>query len=92
MPYIIQQRRKALNRSIKPLAISVETDGDLNYAITSLVVAFIKKNGISYSVLARVIGTLTLVTHELQRRLIAPYEDHKIVENGDIEGYYNSTK
>ena len=45
----------------------------------------IKDKGESYSNYAECIAALECAKIELYRRKIAPYEDKKIEENGDIE-------
>ena len=58
-----------------------EQDGALNYTITRLVRGLYPTR---YFHLNRALGVLSAVAHELYRRGIAPYEDTKIKENGDV--------
>ena len=58
-----------------------EQDGALNYTITRIIK---KIYPIRYRHLNRALGVLTAVTQELYRRVIGPYEDEKIKENGDV--------
>lgn len=58
--------------------------GQLNYQVTSLVLAYLKENGTSYGTINAAIGVLECAKLELYRRIAAPYEDKKIAENGDV--------
>lgn len=90
MPYIKQEQRPEFS----PNAYGVpkaETEGQLNYQITELVSSFLsdpeppftRKN---YAKFNAAIGALECAKLELYRRLVAPYENDKIEENGDV--YY----
>ena len=87
MPYIRAENRERLDAHIDVLAARVYEPGELNYCITRLVLRFLKHRGVSYGSLAAVVGTLNLVSTELERRVINPYEDEKIAENGDVPEY-----
>ena len=60
----------------------VEPKGDLNYLLFS----YAKRNiSPSYNNYKELIGELHCVITEIERRLLAPYEEIKIQENGDVE-------
>lgn len=59
--------------------------GVLNYIIFKIVRRWIKQNGRKYFCFATIVGTMICSVLEIYRRLIAPYEDTKIAENGDVE-------
>ena len=80
MPYIKQEDRKDLNVS----GIFPETPGELNFVITSIVRDYLYDVGVSYVEINEVIGVLECVKLELYRRIAIPYEDRKILENGDV--------
>lgn len=62
-----------------------EVVGELNYNITEACIDFIEESGgLSYTNVQNVIGVLECVKLELYRRVLAPHEDLKIVENGDV--------
>lgn len=89
MPYIKQDRRLKLDPEINGLADTLnghlDSDkGDLNYSITQLVRAYLNAKGISYSTLSDVTGILNDVKTEFERRVVAPYEDEKILQNSDV--------
>lgn len=80
MPYIDQVIRKHMKTS----QLHVMIPGDLNYAITSLVNDYLGDHGVSYHTLNECIGVLECAKLELYRRIVAPYEDKKMKENGDV--------
>ena len=57
--------------------------GTLNYIITRLVVWYLGENP-NYERYNAAIGVLECAKQELYRRKIAPYEDEKCEENGDV--------
>ena len=58
-----------------------EVDGELNYVVTkTLKEIYIKR----YFHLNRAIGVLESIKQEFYRRVVAPYEDVKINESGDV--------
>ena len=80
MPYIRQERRDAIRAGARP-----QDAGELNFAITVLVDNYLNdKGGIRYAHLNEVIGAMDCAKLELYRRVVAPYEDQKIQENGDV--------
>ena len=84
MPYIKKEDRTEATE------LWPNTAGELNYAITMLCNAYIARNGgMSYAIGNEVVGVLECAKLELYRRKLAPYEDKKIAQNGDIEGYAN---
>jgi hypothetical protein len=87
MPYIKSNRRQDLDPLIDNLTTELKyTDnwqGDLNYTITKLIHSILQGN-INYSNINNAVGVLECAKLELYRRLAAPYEDTKIIENGDV--------
>jgi len=85
MPYIDAEARSRLDRGGRPA-----TPGELNYAVTKIVDEYlIQKGGIRYTHVNEVIGALECAKLELYRRVVAPYEDEKIIKAGDV---YNSAR
>lgn len=76
MPYIQKQQREYARRY-------PDTSGELNYAITVLVHQYLGDKP-NYQRFNDVIGALEGCKLELYRRKVAPYEDIKIKENGDV--------
>jgi hypothetical protein len=75
MPYITKDRR-GQNR--------LETAGDLNFAVTSLVNRYLVEQGLCYASINDVVGVLECAKLEVYRRLAGPYENQKIQQNGDV--------
>jgi len=83
MPYIKQERREDCNKVVGEMnCIDVKADGDLNYILYKYC-----KNSIepSYNNYKNYCAELRQCATEIERRLLAPYEDSKIEENGDVE-------
>lgn len=81
MPYIKPNDRPELTPFCSEYA---GTAGELNYQFTHLAQEYIKANGLSYQNINDVVGALEGAKVEFQRRVVAPYEDAKIKENGDV--------
>lgn len=79
MPYIRSlTRRKGLE------TVAVPTDvGELTCALTIRVLQFLPAHP-CFEDYAEALGALEATKLELYRRAIAPYEDRKIEENGDV--------
>jgi hypothetical protein len=80
MPYV----RKTVRESLDVGEFGPQCAGDLNYLFTKLAIAYVKEHGLSYQRLNDVVGALDGAKAEFQRRVVAPYEDTKIRENGDV--------
>jgi hypothetical protein len=83
MPYIKQENRFG-EEEMMYLLDDVNSDGDLNYLITSIIDAYLRHRGLKYDSINSAIGVLECAKLELYRRIAGPYEDKKIVENGDV--------
>lgn len=80
MPYIKKEDRDALlTRARGP-----QTQGELNYSITVLLIYYMNCKGKSYQTINDILGALDGASKEFYRRVAAPYEDTKIAENGDV--------
>jgi hypothetical protein len=97
MPYIKQEKREQVNTQLSSLIDSIVTasNGDvsalpgiLNYCVTVLIKttyrAVTKKPVLSYADHNSAVGMLECCKIELYRKDVAPYEDEKLVENGDV--------
>ena len=85
MPYVKQEARDRLHHLIEAFyATPLKDAGELNYIITSLVQTYVAGHGVSYQRFNDVMGALEGAKLELYRRGIAPYEDRKANENGDV--------
>lgn len=65
------------------------TPGELNYVITKLIDQYLKEEGLRYANINEVIGVLECAKLELYRRIAGPYEDKKIISNGDVYDIIN---
>jgi len=84
MPYIKQTWRKSMDGFLKAFESYLELrdfTGRLNYFLFKLA----KHNIHCYSDAQKFIGELECTKQEIYRRIIAPYEDKKIKENGDVK-------
>lgn len=87
MPYIKQDKRPLYKKEIDVLVKKLEKqslkeqDGDLNYIVTSIMKRLYKPRYFNYN---RALGVLEAIKQEYYRRAVAPYEDVKIRENGDV--------
>lgn len=90
MPYIEPKNRPKFDLEIENLASKVIAEGtegragNLNYSITTLLHKVLDSSRLGYSQYNEIIGMLECAKLELYRRKIAPYEDVKIEENGDV--------
>lgn len=94
MPYInanIRERIDPLNYKKLQCTHDASTLGELNYQITRLILHFMNPmshGGIDgeglYARATKVIGVLETAKLELYRRVLAPHEDIKKKENGDV--------
>ncbi len=85
MPYIAKDKRLFFDQHLKAIGPHTTSAGDLNYCITVLVHEYLRAHGQCYSVMNDCIGVLDAAKMEFYRRIVVPYEDEKIKENGDIE-------
>lgn len=82
MPYITAERKSELaSGQIPPEDLSA---GDLNYLVTGMAIMWVTHKKLNYENLNAAYGALTAAANEFYRRLVAPYEDRKIAENGDV--------
>lgn len=58
--------------------------GELNYLFTCIIRNYVRKHGLRYQQINDVVGALEGAKAEFQRRVVVPYEDSKIAENGDV--------
>ena len=90
MPYIKDKEKREMSDTIDDLRRWILSKGDLNYAICELVGRLILDDEkISYTKMSNWISGVHDAEVELNRRLLAYYEDLKIVENGDVPSFFN---
>lgn len=82
MPYIEKNRRPTMNRVVNLMEqLDVKADGDLNYILFAFCKRCIKP---SYNNYKNFCGELRQCVTEIERKLLAPYEDEKEKENGTV--------
>lgn len=90
MPYIDKNLRMEIDPEVRALVAriaavadrdKVEPDGMVNYVITKMLHAFFTGKYVRYE---RGVGCVEAAKLEFYRRAVAPYEDVKIEENGDV--------
>lgn len=90
MPYIKQEDRDDILVEVPMLGWvldfqSIDCAGELNYAFTLLAKRYLKKKGLNYQHINDVLGAFIGAKDEFERRVVIPYEDVKIADNGDVE-------
>jgi hypothetical protein len=98
MPYINQKDRKFIDPAVDYLVENMlELDGQdivpagfANYIITSIIARSMRPaSGWTYSSLSRALAVFHDAEAEMRRRLLDPYENTAIRNNGDIPEYEN---
>lgn len=85
MPYIKKEDRNRVDKVFSDYADNFpKTCGELNYCICLMINQYIAEKGEKYQTYNDIIGVLECAKQEIYRQLIAPYEDKKIKENGDV--------
>jgi len=88
MPYIKPEDRRRFWPTLVVLEDEVMnhglSNGDLNFLMTAIANFYMTKHGISYNTLSDVIKAFECAKLEFYRRKVAPYEDQKILANGDV--------
>lgn len=88
MPYIKPQYRPELDELLRPLIEHLQSlplekqDGSVNYTFAKVLQGLYAED--NYFTYNRSMGVLAALQQEWYRRRIAPYEDKKIEENGDV--------
>ena len=88
MPYIPKVDRIRMGFIIGEAQTTIDSggisNGDLNYLFSRLAEMYIKYHGLSYNTGSDVIKAFECAKLEFYRRILAPYEDTKLTQNGDI--------
>ena len=77
MPYV--NDKSGVKHGYRP-----KSSGELNYIITKICLKYLEDNGLRYQTINDIMGSLEGAKAEFYRRVVAPYEDEKIKENGDV--------
>ena len=91
MPYISKKFRDDIGRPPQEGEIAeiincsqIASAGQLNYAITRLLVNYMNYQGMKYQTFNDIIGALIGAKDEFYRRVVVKYEKDKMFENGDV--------
>ncbi len=85
MPYIKKDDRLRISNEVDAGIIpDLNTPGELNYFLTLVCLSYLDAKGMSYTNASEVVSSLECAKLEFYRRKVAPYEDEKIKENGDV--------
>jgi len=79
MPYINKNDRTHLELG----TIEPQTAGELNFLITTIIRDYYTTDP-CYQSINDIVGALEGAKLEFYRRVAAPYEDTKIIQNGDV--------
>ena len=81
MPDDIASLRRILKncRTIAVVGLSADWNRPSNFAAK-----YMQQHGLNYRVINDIVGAAEGAKAEFQRRVAAPYEDKKILQNGDV--------
>ena len=85
MPYIKMESREKFNDVCREISNKIEDPGELNYVFTILCHLYLKKKGKCYKNINEIMGVFSCCSREFYRKIASPYEDLKVIENGDVE-------
>lgn len=78
MPYVTNLAKRQLSEGCP-----IEKAGNLNYLVTKLLIQFWQNSPQNYQSINDIVGAVEGAKQEFIRRIVNPYEDKKIIENGD---------
>ncbi len=81
MPYVKPIYRPKLDAIVEHMKTAELHPGDLNYILFK----YCKSEDPSYKKYRNFIGEINESVAEIRRRILAPYEDMKKKQNGDVE-------
>lgn len=92
MPYISPERRSNIEQNLIEAFEYIDTKGDLCFAIYWLMKAFaeypadkdVVGPAMTFDSASNAVSACECAKLEFYRRILAPYEDKKIEENGDV--------
>lgn len=84
MPYIKENDRDFFNPSLDEIVDSIQNPGDVCYCVYYMLKKVFEKDK-KFKTISSLIGEIECAKMEFYRRIVVPYEDKKIIENGDID-------
>ena len=87
MPYIKKELRDCFRNMFNEL-ININSPGELNYLFTCIILEYMSAGSAgaeqNYQAINDVLGALEGAKLEFHRRIVVPYEEKKLEENGDV--------
>jgi len=90
VPYIKKADKQKFYLIERELILGIKEDittGELNYLFTLVMREYLRAKGKRYSTVNDIRGAIENAFSEFYRRIVGPYEDQKIEENGDVYIY-----
>lgn len=85
MPYLRESDKQYFEKLVTALKkCAIANGGELNYLFTEIINQYHVTNTKRYESMNTVIGALESCKTEYQRRVVNPYEDKKIQDNGEV--------
>jgi len=82
MPYVNREVRNELREQNGRRVPN--NPGELTFRITTVILEYLQFRGLSYQTISDIIGALEQAKDEFRRRVVHPYEEEKLLENGDV--------
>jgi hypothetical protein len=83
MPYVDPAVRPYLDELVVGMnEHNIKADGDLNYVLYAFCKRYVPR---SYQTLRNYVAELRACATEIERTILGPYEDEKIIENGSVD-------
>ncbi len=80
MPYIRHELRYTLDTAVR----DPENAAELNFMFCTLINRYLAGQGLNYQKINDVVGAMEGAKAEFYRRVVVPYEDCKLADNGDV--------
>jgi hypothetical protein len=85
VPYISKERRDLMqDQKFDGESVTMHNAGELNYELTVKIIDYLVQNGLCYQTINDIVGALEGAKVEFCRRVVAPYENLKAKQNGDL--------
>lgn len=95
MPYITKEEREQYDEKLDDLCFALDEygylPGHVTYVLYMIVARWFKRFP-CYDTIANIRGVLLGTIAEFDRRVAAPYEDKKIIKNGDVDLRYHTNQ
>lgn len=82
MPHVTQEAKDRVALVYQPKG-SPQNAGEMNYLFSLIIQRYLAEFGKNYQHINDCLGALGCASQEFYRKVVIPYEDQKIKENGD---------